>query len=142
MTQAKAGDTLHIHYTGTLDDGTVFDSSQGRDPLQFELGSGQIIPGLDAGVTGMEVGEKRSVQIEPAQAYGEHDASRVQAVERAAFPDDIPTDPGTQLQVQTAQGQVMPVTVVAANDEHVMLDTNHPLAGKTLTFDVELVEIA
>ncbi|MCO6381660.1 peptidylprolyl isomerase [Oceanicola sp. 502str15] len=142
MTQAKPGDTLHMHYKGTLDDGTVFDSSEGRDPLTFELGAGQIIPGLDAGVTGMAVGEKRSVRVEPAQAYGEHDASRVQAVDRASVPDNIPTDPGTQLQVQTAEDQVMPVTVVEATEEHLMLDTNHPLAGKALTFDVELVEIA
>ncbi len=142
MTQAKAGDTLHMHYTGKLDDGTVFDSSEGRDPLKFQLGAGQIIPGLDAGVTGMEVGEKRSVRVEPEQGYGPHEPERVQSVERASFPDDIPTDPGTQLQVQTAQGQVMPVTVVEANEQHVVLDTNHPLAGKALTFDVELVEIA
>ncbi|SIN88532.1 FKBP-type peptidyl-prolyl cis-trans isomerase [Vannielia litorea] len=142
MTQAKPGDTLHMHYKGTLDDGTVFDSSEGRDPLTFELGAGQIIPGLDAGVTGMAVGEKRSVRVEPAEAYGEHQPDRVQAVERASIPADIPTEPGTQLQVQTAQGQVMPVTVVEVTEEHVMLDTNHPLAGKALTFDVELVEIA
>ncbi|QDC09355.1 peptidylprolyl isomerase [Oceanicola sp. D3] len=142
MTQAKPGDTLQLHYKGTLEDGTVFDSSEGRDPLSFELGSGQIIPGLDAGVTGMEVGEKRTVQVEPEQAYGAHMPDRVQAVDRASVPDNIPTEPGTQLQVQTADGQALPVTVVEANDEQVVLDANHPLAGKTLTFDVELVEIA
>ncbi|MBS8227465.1 FKBP-type peptidyl-prolyl cis-trans isomerase [Vannielia litorea] len=142
MTQAKAGDTLQLHYTGTLEDGTVFDSSEGREPLSFELGSGQIIPGLDAGVTGMEVGEKRTVRVEPGEAYGEHQADRVQAVERASVPDHIPTEPGTQLQVQTPDGQAMPVTVLEADEEKVVLDANHPLAGKTLTFDVELVEIA
>ena len=142
MTQAKAGDTLQLHYTGTLEDGTVFDSSEGCEPLSFELGSGQIIPGLDAGVTGMEVGEKRTVRVEPGEAYGEHQADRVQAVERASVPDHIPTEPGTQLQVQTPDGQAMPVTVLEADEEKVVLDANHPLAGKTLTFDVELVEIA
>jgi len=142
MTQAKPGDTLHVHYTGKLDDGTVFDSSEGRDPLAFELGAGQIIPGLDAGVAGMEVGEKRSVRVEPAEAYGEHEPERVQAVDRAGVPDNIPTDPGTQLQVQTQDGQTLNVTVVEADDQQVVLDANHPLAGKALNFDVELVEIA
>ena len=94
MTQAKPGDTLHVHYTGKLDDGTVFDSSEGRDPLAFELGAGQIIPGLDAGVAGMEVGEKRSVRVEPAEAYGEHEPERVQAVDRARRPRQHPHRPG------------------------------------------------
>jgi len=142
MTQAKPGDTLHLHYKGSLDDGTVFDSSEGRGPLTFELGSGQIIPGLDAGVAGMEVGEKRTVRIEAADAYGEHYPDRVQAVDRASVPDHIPTDPGTQLQVQTQDGQSLNVVVVDVTDDQIILDANHPLAGKALTFDVELVEIA
>ncbi|WP_349360846.1 peptidylprolyl isomerase [Stappia sp.] len=142
MTQAKPGDTLHLHYTGKLDDGTVFDSSEGRDPLSFELGSGQIIPGLDAGVTGMEVGEKRSVRIEAADAYGEHVPDRVHAVDRATVPENVPTDPGTQLQVQTQDGQTMTVVVAGVTEDKVLLDANHPLAGKALTFDVELVKIA
>ncbi len=141
MTQAKAGDTLHLHYTGKLDDGSVFDSSEGRDPLSFTLGSGQIIPGLDKGVTGMEEGEKRTVRVEPAEAYGEHHAERMQSVDRANIPDDIPTEPGTQLQVQTQDGQTVNVTVAEANEKELVLDANHPLAGKALTFDVELVKI-
>ena len=142
MTQAKPGDTLHLHYKGTLDDGTVFDSSEGRDPLSFELGSGQIIPGLDVGVTGMAVGEKRTVRVEAAEAYGEHHPDRVQAVDRANVPDHIPTDPGTQLQQQAQDGNSMNVVIVEATDDQLILDANHPLAGKALTFDVELVEIA
>ena len=142
MTQAKPGDTLHLHYKGTLEDGAVFDSSEGRDPLAFELGSGQIIPGLDAGVTGMAVGEKRSVRIEPADAYGEHHPDRIQTVDRANVPDNIPTDPGTQLQVKTQSGETLSVVVVESTDDKLVLDANHPLAGQTLTFDVELVEIA
>lgn len=142
MTQAKPGDTLHIHYTGKLEDGTVFDSSQGRDPLSFELGSGQIIPGLDKGVVGMEVGETRTVEVAPEEGYGPHHPERVQAVDRAAVPDDIPTEPGTQLQVQTQDGQPMNVVVVDRTETEVILDANHPLAGKTLTFDVELVAVA
>lgn len=142
MTQAKPGDTLHLHYTGMLDDGTVFDSSEGRDPLSFELGSGQIIPGLDNGVTGMEVGEKRKVRIEPEDAYGAHVPDRVQAVDRSSFPDHIPAEPGTPLQVQTQDGQTMNVVIADVTEDKVLLDANHPLAGKALTFDVELVKIA
>ncbi|MFN0264309.1 peptidylprolyl isomerase [Tepidamorphus sp. 3E244] len=141
MTQAKPGDTLHLHYKGSLDDGTVFDSSEGRDPLTFELGAGQIIPGLDEGVTGMEVGEKRSVRVEPDAAYGQHVPERVQAIDRANIPDHISTDPGTQLQVQTQKGEPLTVVVVESTDEKVVLDANHPLAGKALNFDVELVDI-
>ncbi|MBE3639722.1 FKBP-type peptidyl-prolyl cis-trans isomerase [Mangrovicoccus algicola] len=142
MTQAKPGDTLHLHYKGSLDDGSVFDSSEGRDPLSFELGAGQIIPGLEAGVTGMEVGEKRTVRVEAAEAYGDHHPERMQAVDRANIPDHIPTDPGTQLQVQTQDGQTMAVVVADVTETEVVLDANHPLAGKDLTFDVELVAIA
>lgn len=142
MTQAKQGDTLHLHYKGTLDDGTVFDSSEGRDPISFELGAGQIIPGLEEGVAGMEVGEKRTVRVEAADAYGEHDPTQVQAVDLANVPDHIPTDPGTQLQMQTQDGQAVTVVVADRTDEQLFLDANHPLAGKALIFDVELVEIA
>jgi peptidylprolyl isomerase len=141
MTQAKAGDTVRVHYTGTLTDGTQFDSSSGRDPLEFTVGSGQIIPGLDKEIPGMEPGEKKQVKIAPEEAYGERDPSRVQTIPRDKIPENIPTDPGTQLQMQTPQGQAIPVTVMEATDSEVTLDANHPLAGKELTFDVELVEI-
>ena len=142
MSEAKPGDTVTMHYKGTLDDGTVFDSSEGRDPMSFQLGAGQIIPGLDAGMTGMKVGETRTVRVEPGEAYGDHDPDKVQAVDRAQVPDHIPTEPGTQLQVQTQDGGAFNVTVVQATDDKLVLDANHPLAGKALTFDVELVEIA
>ncbi|MGX0902892.1 FKBP-type peptidyl-prolyl cis-trans isomerase 2 [Roseovarius sp. MBR-79] len=141
MTQVKAGDTVRIHYTGTLSDGETFDSSQGRDPLEFTVGSGQIIPGLDAAIPGMSVGEKKIVEVPADDAYGQADPSARQAVPRADIPAEIPLDLGTQLQVQTPQGQVMPVTVVEVTDEQVVLDANHPLAGRDLTFAIELVEI-
>ncbi|MET4129586.1 peptidylprolyl isomerase [Roseovarius sp. MBR-6] len=141
MTQVKAGDTVRIHYTGTLSDGETFDSSQGRDPLEFTVGSGQIIPGLDAAIPGMSVGEKKIVEVPAEDAYGQADPSARQAVPRADIPAEIPLDLGTQLQVQTPQGQVMPVTVVEVTDEQVVLDANHPLAGRDLTFAIELVEI-
>jgi len=142
MTQAKAGDTVAIHYTGTLADGSQFDSSEGRDPLRFTLGSGQIIAGLDAAITGMSQGEKKSVTIAAAEAYGDHRPEAVQAVPRAQIPAEIPLEVGGGLQVQTPDGQTIPVTVTAVTDEEVTLDANHPLAGSDLTFAVELVEIA
>jgi len=142
MTQAKAGDTVAIHYTGTLADGSQFDSSEGRDPLRFTLGSGQIIAGLDAAITGMSQGDKKSVTIAAAEAYGDHRPEAVQAVPRAQIPAEIPLEVGGGLQVQTPDGQTIPVTVTSVTDEEVTLDANHPLAGKDLTFAVELVEIA
>lgn len=142
MTEVKSGDTVHIHYTGTLTDGTVFDSSDGRDPLKFEVGSGQIIPGLDTAMPGMSVGDKKTVEVPADQAYGEVDPNAKQQVPREGIPDDIPLDPGTQLQVQTENGQVLPVTVLEADEEKVTLDANHALAGKDLKFDIELVAIA
>ena len=141
MTQVKSGDTVRVHYTGTLTDGQTFDSSEGRDPLEFVVGSGQIIPGLDAAMEGMAVGEKKTVEVPADQAYGHPDPNAQQAVPRTEIPEDIPLDLGTQLQVQTPQGQVMPVTVVEVTEEQVILDANHPLAGKDLTFAIELVDI-
>lgn len=141
MSDAKTGDTVRIHYTGTLSDGSTFDTSSGRDPLEFTVGSGQIIPGLERAIDGMSVGEKKTVEVPAAEAYGDRNPEGVQSVPRAQVPDHIPLDPGTQLQVQTGDGRTMPVTVAEVTDEAVVLDANHPLAGKDLTFEVELVEI-
>ncbi len=141
MTQAKAGDTVQIHYTGTLSDGSVFDSSEGRDPLSFTLGSGQIIPGLDAAIDGMAMGEQKTVTIPSDQAYGAHNPDAVQAIPRNQIPPEIPVTAGTQLQMQTPDGRAVPVVVADATDEHVMIDANHPLAGKDLTFAVEIVKV-
>jgi peptidylprolyl isomerase len=141
MNDVKPGDTVRIHYTGTLSDGTTFDSSQGGEPLQFTVGSGQIIPGLDRAIPGMNVGETKTVTVPAAEAYGDRNPDGVQSVPRAQVPDHIPLDPGTQLQVQTRDGRTLPVTVTEVTAEVVVLDANHPLAGKDLTFEVELVEI-
>ncbi len=141
MSQVKAGDTVRIHYTGTLEDGTVFDSSQGREPLEFTVGSGEIIPGLDNALPGMAEGEQKSVAVPADEAYGQHDPNGRQEVPRDQIPEHIPLDPGTALQMQTPDGQAVPVTVAEVTDEVVVLDANHPLAGKDLTFDVEMVEI-
>ncbi|TCS67273.1 FKBP-type peptidyl-prolyl cis-trans isomerase [Primorskyibacter sedentarius] len=142
MTQVKTGDTVRIHYTGTLADGSTFDSSAGRDPLEFTVGSGQIIPGLDKAMPGMAVGDTKTVAVVADEAYGQADPNARQSVPRSEIPADLPLDIGTQLQVQTQDGQVMAVTVAEVTEAEVTLDANHPLAGKDLTFDIELVEIA
>jgi FKBP-type peptidyl-prolyl cis-trans isomerase 2 len=141
MTQVKSGDTVAIHYTGTLLDGSTFDSSDGREPLEFVVGSGQIIPGLDVALPGMAVGDKKVVKIGSEDAYGPLNPEMRQAVPREGIPADIPLEVGTQLQMQTPDGQAMPVMVVEVDEATVTLDANHPLAGKDLQFDIELVKI-
>lgn len=141
MTQVQSGDTVRIHYTGTLADGSVFDSSDGGEPLEFMVGSGQIIPGLDVALPGMSVGDKKTVEVPYDQAYGPVEPAARQAVPRQEIPADIPLDLGMQLQVQTPDGQTMAVTVVEMSDEEVVLDANHFLAGKDLTFAIELISI-
>lgn len=141
MTTAKSGDTVRIHYTGTLIDGSVFDSSEGRDPLEFTLGSGMVIAGFDDGVTGMTVGEKKRVEIPCDQAYGPRHDQAMQKVPRAEIPDSIPLELGLQLQMQAPNGQPIMVTVSELTVDEVTLDANHALAGKDLIFDLELVSI-
>ena len=141
MAEAKAGDVVTIHYKGTLDDGSTFDSSEGRDPLEFTVASGQIIPGLDREIPGMSVGDTKTVVIAPEDAYGQVNPEAQQAVPRAEIPDHIPLERGMPLQVQTPEGQSLQVTVAELNDETVVLDANHPLAGETLTFEIELMSI-
>lgn len=141
MTQVKTGDTVHIHYTGTLSDGTTFDSSEGRDPLAFQVGTGQIIPGLDAAIPGMAVGDKKTVNVPCEEAYGPVNPAMRQEIPRADIPAEVPVDVGTRLQMKTQTGETVPVTVVDSNDQSVTLDANHPLAGQDLTFAIELVAI-
>ena len=141
MTQAKAGDTVRIHYTGTLDDGTQFDSSAGRDPLEFAVGSGQVIPGFDRAVEGMGVGENKTVKIAPEEGYGERHEQLVQDVPKSALPEDIDPQIGMRLQASGPDGRVMQLVVTEVAEESITVDGNHPLAGKTLNFEIELVEI-
>lgn len=141
MTEVKSGDKVRIHYTGTLNDGSVFDSSQGRDPLEFVVGSGQVIPGFDVAVTGMTTGEQKTVTIPADQAYGQPDPRAIQAIPREKIPAEIPLEIGLQLQAQSPQGYPIPVTVVEITETEVTLDANHRLAGKDLTFALELVSI-
>ncbi|WP_316012951.1 peptidylprolyl isomerase [Roseobacter sp. HKCCA0434] len=141
MKTAQTGDTIAMHYTGTLTDGTRFDSSEGRDPLTFTLGAGQIIAGLDNALMGKEEGAQDSVTIPAAEAYGAHDPQQVQVVPRETIPAEIPLEEGLQLQAQTPQGQTIPLVVKEVGDENVTLDANHPLAGQDLTFSYKIVSI-
>jgi len=141
MTPAKSGDTVRIHYTGTLGDGTLFDSSDDGDPAELALGAGSVFPGLEAAIIGMEVGDKSTVNITADDAYGPHHAEAVQTVERSELPDHVELVMGGQLQAEAPNGQQIMLRVVALTDDKVTLDANHPLAGQDLTFDVELIEI-
>jgi len=141
MSEAKNGDTVRVHYTGSLNDGTTFDSSAGRDPLEFEIGSGQVIPGFERAAEGMTVGDRKTVRIACADAYGERDDSQVQQIERAQIPANVDVSPGARLQAETPDGRQLLLTVVTATDDKVTLDANHPLAGHDLNFEIELVEI-
>lgn len=141
VTQAKQGDTVTVHYTGKLDDGAVFDSSEGREPLQFSIGSGNLIPGFEQAVVGMSPGETKTTTIPAEQAYGPHHQEMVLVVERQRIPDDIPVEVGQRLQIQQQGGQVIPVMVTDISNAQVTLDANHPLAGQDLTFDIQLVSI-
>ncbi|MGE0483048.1 MAG: peptidylprolyl isomerase [Gammaproteobacteria bacterium] len=142
MSTANHGDIVRIHYTGTLADGTQFDSSLDREPLEFTLGSGQIIPGLEREIAGMAVGDTKTVTVAADEAYGQHRAEAVHAVQRTQIPEDIELALGVELQATGASGQAVRLRVVELDAETVTLDANHPLAGKDLVFEVELVSIA
>lgn len=141
MPTATSGDTVRIHYTGTLATGEPFDSSMGRDPLEFTLGSGQVIPGFDTGVAGMAPGESKRITIPAADAYGPRMEEMTMEVPRAQLPAEADPQVGDQLVVGTASGEQFPVVITAVTDDSVTLDANHPLAGQDLTFDLTLVEI-
>ncbi|MGM0545741.1 MAG: FKBP-type peptidyl-prolyl cis-trans isomerase [Bacteroidota bacterium] len=143
MSKVKDGDTVKVHYTGTLtEDGTEFDSSEGREPLEFTLGEGQLIPGFEKAVIGLEEGDETTVDIESGDAYGQRREDLELEVAKSDLPDNIDPQVGMQLQMQQQEnGQAIPVQITAVEDEFVKLDANHPLAGKDLTFDIELVEI-
>ncbi|MFW5804896.1 MAG: FKBP-type peptidyl-prolyl cis-trans isomerase [Bacteroidales bacterium] len=135
----KGKDFVKIHYTGALSDGAVFDSSEGKDPLAFILDIGMLIPGLEKSVKEAEKGDKKTVKIPPAEAYGEVDDKAIQDVPKTQFPEDLELKEGLQLQAQTQQGPI-PVVVKEIKPESVMVDFNHPLAGEELKFDYEVVE--
>ncbi|WP_217126435.1 FKBP-type peptidyl-prolyl cis-trans isomerase [Hydrogenophilus thiooxidans] len=136
---AQAGDTVQVHYKGTLADGSVFDSSEGRDPLQFTLGAGQVIPGFEKAVEGMQVGERKTITIPADEAYGQRSERAMLQVPREQLPPEIEPQVGLQLVMQRADGQQIPVVVAEVTETYVTIDANHPLAGYDLTFEIELV---
>jgi len=141
MAQAKKGDKVQVNYKGYLKDGTIFDSSEGKSPLDVTLGAGAVIPGFDAALVGMEVGDKKTVNIPMDQAYGNHNAEMVMQMPKNQIPPDLKPEIGDKLQVGGPTGELMAVEVLDITDEFIVLDANPPLAGKDLTFDLELVAI-
>ncbi|NDC77099.1 MAG: peptidylprolyl isomerase [Chitinophagia bacterium] len=138
--EAKTGDKVRVHYTGRLLDGTQFDSSEGRDPLEFTIGAGQMIKGFDAGVVGMKVGDKKTLQIPPDEAYGQRDEEAVIEFPAENVPSDMQLEPGMQLTLRNQYGQPVPVVVMEVRADVILMDANHMLAGEELVFEVELVE--
>lgn len=134
------GKTVKVHYKGTLDDGSVFDSSEGKDPLEFQVGAGQVIPGFDSAVQGMSEGETKTVKIASAEAYGDQREDMIAEIPQDQIPNDMDVKVGQALQLKTPQGDV-PVQVVDVNDDNVKVDANHPLAGQDLTFELTLVGV-
>ena len=141
MAQATSGDTVRVHYTGTLENGQTFDTSEGREPLEFTVGGGQVIPGFDQAVAGMEPGDTKTVEIPADEAYGPQRDEMMLQVSPDQFPDDMDPQVGQQLQLSQPNGQNVVVRVVDIESDSVTLDANHPLAGKDLTFEITLAEI-
>lgn len=142
MSKAKKGDNVKVHYKGKLTTGEQFDSSEGREPLAFTVGAGQMIKGFDDAIPGMVIGEKKTINIAPAEAYGEKNADAIIEFPKSNIPEDIKLEPGMKLHLHNQAGQPIPVVVTEIKDEVVVLDANHELAGKELIFDIELVEIS
>jgi peptidylprolyl isomerase len=141
MQQVKAGDVVKVHYTGKLTNGEQFDSSTGREPLEFTVGAGQMIKGFDAAMPGMKVGEKKTINILPEDAYGVKDEQAIIEFPKENIPKDMKPEVGMQLQLRNESGQPFPVTIAEIKDDVIVLDANHRLAGKELVFDIELIEI-
>ena len=139
--EAKHGDTVEVHYTGTLEDGTVFDSSLEREPLEFTLGEGKMIPGFEEAVRGMQVGQSKTVTITADKAYGPHRDDRILLIKREQLPEDLNPEVGQRLQMRQTEGPTIPVIVTEVFETAIVVDANHPLAGKDLTFEIELLEI-
>ena len=141
MTEVKNGDTVRVHYTGKLTNGEQFDSSANREPLEFTVGGGQMIKGFDAAMPGMKVGDKKTVNISAADAYGERSEEAIIEFPKENVPADMKVEKGMNLTLSNQNGQPVPVTVVDVKDDVIVMDANHFLAGKELVFDIELVEI-
>lgn len=142
MQEAKNGDQVKVHYHGRLDDGSTFDSSEGRPPLQFQVGAGQVIKGFDDGVLGMKEGDKKTIHIPVHEAYGDKSPDMIIEFPRDQFPPDMSPEVGMQLNLRGQDGRSFPVVISDVKEEIVVLDGNHPLAGRDLIFDIEMVEIS
>lgn len=141
MISAQPGSTVKVHYQGTFEDGTVFDSSRDREPLEFTIGKQQMIPGFEKGVVGMAVGDKKSLVLPPEDAYGEHRQEMVAVLDRKRLPEDVAPEVGQTLQMQRSDGQSFHVRIIDFNEDTITLDANSPLAGQTLHFDVEMMAV-
>ncbi len=141
MATIKEGDTVKVHYTGKIENGTIFDSSKEREPLEFTIGEGKLIPGFEKAIVGMNVGDSNTVTIPSDEAYGEKRDDMVVDVNRDQIPEDIKPEVGQQLQIQQKDGDAIPVVITDVTDDAVKLDANHPLAGEDLTFEIEIVEV-
>ena len=139
--EVKTGDKVRVHYSGRLLDGTLFDSSEGREPLEFTVGAGQMIKGFDAGVQGMRIGDRKTIQIPPEEAYGHRDEEAIIEFPSENVPSDMTLEPGMQLTLRNQYGQPVPVVVLEVKTDVIIMDANHMLAGQELVFEVELVEI-
>ena len=139
--QAKKGDTAYVHYTGRLESGEVFDSSRDGDPLEFEVGSGQVIAGFDEGVEGMTIGDQKTIEIEPTEAYGQRVDALIQSIGREGIKLDREPEVGMRLGLQLPDGNEIPVTITEVTPDTITIDANHPLAGQKLIFDVELINL-
>lgn len=138
----QPNDNVSVHYTGTFEDGEIFDSSRERGPLSFEVGAGQMIQGFDEAVVGMEIGESKKITLAPEEAYGHRNEELIVELPAASFPGDMELEVGIQLQLTNQNGQPVPATVVHITEENITMDVNHPMAGKTLVFDIEIVEVS
>jgi len=141
MSKAKAGDTVKVHYNGTLEDGSTFDTTAGKEPFEMTLGKREVIPGFEQAVEGMSVGEKQEVTLKPAEAYGDYQNEAVIDIPRSRLPEEIDPEVDMVLQAKDPEGQVTHMTITKVTDDNVTLDGNHPLAGKKLKFEIELVSI-
>ena len=142
MSKVKDGDTVKVHYTGKLENGDVFDSSREQEPFEFKVGNKAVIPGFEKGVLGMEVGDSKTIEIPPEEAYGEKQDELVVEVKKSEFPEDITPTIGQRLQIKQGDGNPIVVTITDLTEDSITLDANHPLAGFTLFFDVEVIDIA
>lgn len=142
MAAASEGKNVRIHYTGRLTDGTVFDTSEGREPFGFTVGAGEVISGFDTAVEGMAAGDERTVTIPAVEAYGPRRQDLVLDVPRQQLPADMELEPGKRLHMETQDGRTFQVTIMEVHDDHLKLDANHPLAGQDLTFDIQMVQVA